>query len=217
MALSSTTIIKLINNNKPYHWSRTYIKTIQTLLNKCGWKLVVDGILGAKTVTAIYEFQAKYGLVKDGIPGTKTLAKLKAVTAPSATAGTGTSIYMTAADWANTKYFKPSELAAKDGYQHGIYKSLIKALTMIRTHFNAPVNITSGLRSPVTNARLSGSSPTSGHLFGAAADFYVSGVSKSAVLAYCKYLKSKGYITYTYSNSTNMAHAVHINVKYSLK
>lgn len=52
------------------------IKNLQTLLNKNGAKLDVDGIVGAKTISAIKAFQKKKGLTQDGIAGTKTMNAL---------------------------------------------------------------------------------------------------------------------------------------------
>ena len=59
---------------------------IQNLLNKFGYGLVADGILGPKTLAAIKDFQAKNGLVVDGIVGPKTLAALNAGPASSSSA-----------------------------------------------------------------------------------------------------------------------------------
>jgi murein DD-endopeptidase MepM/ murein hydrolase activator NlpD len=50
---------------------------VQQLLNKHGYKLIVDGIQGASTIKAIKEFQKKNGLVVDGSAGNATLAVLK--------------------------------------------------------------------------------------------------------------------------------------------
>lgn len=221
MALSLTTTKTINSKIKHFAWySSAYIKSIQTLLNACGYKLVVDGIAGYYTINAVYSFQAKYGLIKDGIPGPITLAKLKSVIAPTANAGT--SIYMTDADWKANEYFdlyefrcgciKPNHTKYCDGYPVKIKKDLITALTMIRTKFGKPVIITSGGRCKKFNATLKGASPTSAHLKGSAADFYVSGTDIKDVLAYCAKLKALGYIKYYYTNSTNMKGAVHINI-----
>jgi N-acetylmuramoyl-L-alanine amidase len=59
------------------------VKKLQTLLNKHGVKgrngrsLVVDGIFGSNTLTAVRRFQYRAGLVVDGIVGPKTWAALK--------------------------------------------------------------------------------------------------------------------------------------------
>lgn len=51
-------------------------KEIQEQLNKHGYNLDVDGIVGSKTTAAIKDFQQKNGLDVDGIVGNKTWAKL---------------------------------------------------------------------------------------------------------------------------------------------
>jgi peptidoglycan hydrolase-like protein with peptidoglycan-binding domain len=56
---------------------------IQNLLNKFGYGLVADGVIGPKTMAAIKDFQAKNGLVVDGIVGPRTLAVLNAGPASS--------------------------------------------------------------------------------------------------------------------------------------
>lgn len=48
------------------------VKGQQRALNTHGYKLVVDGIRGPKTIEAIKAFQRRYGLVPDGIWGPKT-------------------------------------------------------------------------------------------------------------------------------------------------
>lgn len=60
--------------------TKTNIKRWQQFLNWWGnYKLVKDGDFGAKTKVATVAFQKKYGLVPDGIVGTKTIAKAKSV------------------------------------------------------------------------------------------------------------------------------------------
>lgn len=227
MALSVKQTQSILYKIKRFSWySSAYIKTIQIYLNKLGYKLVVDGICGYYTINAIYDFQNNYGLVKDGIPGSKTLAKLKAIVSPSATlpAAVATSIYMTAEDWKASKYFKRAEFECGchkkycNGYPVEVRKQLITVLTMLREYLtklknkDTPVNITSGSRCKKFNSTLKGASPASVHLYGGAADFYVSGVDIKDVLAYCQILKKQGYIKYYYTNSTNMKGAVHINI-----
>jgi uncharacterized protein YcbK (DUF882 family) len=72
--------------------------------------------------------------------------------------------------------------------------------------------ITSGIRCSKKNASLVGSSPTSMHMYGRAADFHIHGIDIKDILAYCAILKKKGYISYYYTNNTNMKGAVHIQV-----
>jgi hypothetical protein len=53
-----------------------HVKKLQELLNKAGYKLVVDGDFGAITEGAVRDFQRTRGLVVDGIVGPKTWNKL---------------------------------------------------------------------------------------------------------------------------------------------
>lgn len=55
------------------------VKWIQWYLNKCGASLKIDGSFGVITKAAIIRFQKNNNLVTDGIVGTKTKAKLKAI------------------------------------------------------------------------------------------------------------------------------------------
>lgn len=52
------------------------VKEVQEALVKVGYRLVVDGKMGAKTIAAVKNFQRVRGLVPDGIIGQKTAAKL---------------------------------------------------------------------------------------------------------------------------------------------
>lgn len=76
-------------------------KTIQTLLNKFGYNLKVDGIFGKLTLNAVKDFQKNHGLKVDGIVGPKTypvLVKGNATTSntTSTTSSTSTSNTTTA-------------------------------------------------------------------------------------------------------------------------
>ena len=56
------------------------VKLLQKLLNWLnGDKLVVDGIIGNKTINSVKKFQKSYGLSVDGLFGKKSLAKAKEV------------------------------------------------------------------------------------------------------------------------------------------
>lgn len=57
------------------------VKTLQTKLNKLGYKLDIDGICGNATVAAIKDFQKKYNLTIDGQAGKNTITKLDSVIA----------------------------------------------------------------------------------------------------------------------------------------
>ena len=53
-----------------------HVEGIQKLLNQHGARLVVDGLCGNNTITAIKGFQQRKGLTVDGIAGVKTMAAL---------------------------------------------------------------------------------------------------------------------------------------------
>lgn len=61
------------------------IESLQRSLNALGRSpaLVVDGQYGSMTRTAVMDFQAKHGLVVDGIAGPMTMEKINSLTAPS--------------------------------------------------------------------------------------------------------------------------------------
>ena len=86
-------------------------------------------------------------------------------------------------------HFKVREFACKDG-SDPVFVSprLAGVLEAIRTHFGAPVTITSGYRTPAHNAATRGSSPRSQHLYGLAADIQVEGAVPAAVAAYAETL-----------------------------
>jgi hypothetical protein len=52
------------------------VRWLQYELNRFGYRLVVDGIAGEKTITALKDFQSSHGLVADGICGIRTRAAL---------------------------------------------------------------------------------------------------------------------------------------------
>ncbi|MEH7116058.1 peptidoglycan-binding protein [Neobacillus vireti] len=68
----SSTLLKIGANG-------TAVKELQTLLNKKGYQLKVDGDFGNATDTAVRDYQSKNGLDVDGIAGQLTLNKLKYV------------------------------------------------------------------------------------------------------------------------------------------
>lgn len=60
------------NNNSNNEW-------IQSSLNKIGYKLVVDGIIGKLSIAAIKDFQQIANLTVDGVFGASTESKLKTI------------------------------------------------------------------------------------------------------------------------------------------
>lgn len=99
--------------------------------------------------------------------------------------------------------FRVREFACKDG-SDVIFVSpdLVSLLQKIRSHFGKAVTITSAYRTPSHNKSVGGTT-YSQHLYGAAADIKVSGVSPKKVAAYAEtLLNNKGgigiYDTFTH-------------------
>ena len=157
-----------------------------------------DGVAGNNTIQKTKEYQSRNGLAPDGIAGVLTRGKLFP--------GTSTS-------WDNIKHFKQSEFRCHCGCGYdAIDLRLVKILDDIRDHYNSPLIITSGCRCQSHNKAVGGVQG-SRHTMGKASDFYVKGVPVSNLLAYTKELVSRGILRYTYTNSTNMSGAVHIDIQ----
>ena len=59
------------------------VRELQRLLTAAGWPVKDDGIFGAITDAAVYEYQSEHGLVPDRRVGPKTLASLRGEPPPS--------------------------------------------------------------------------------------------------------------------------------------
>jgi len=103
------------------------------------------------------------------------------------------------------------------GYPVLLDTQLLKNLQKVRTKFG-PITITSGMRCKTYNNSLKGSSRTSRHMHGKAADIYNTKTRTEAgrktVMAYWKKLPKANY-TYCNigNNHPNMGNAVHVDVK----
>lgn len=107
------------------------------------------------------------------------------------------------ADYGNlSKHFEAKEFQCKDGSKYLlICKELVTILETIREHFNEPVIINSGYRTPSWNIRVNGA-PNSMHCNGMAADIIVKGHSSREVAKYASELmdgleNKGGVIRYT--------------------
>lgn len=177
------------------------IKDLQSLLNKYGYNLVIDGIVGNATINAIIDFQKKNGLVSDGIAGANTMNKLRN--------GTSSSL-----SWDDIKRFSRGEFTCKCGCGlNNIDLKLVKILEdYFRNYYNAETIVTSGCRCAKHNAEVGGVQG-SRHVLGKGADFYVKGVNVNTLLARAQELVNQGVIRYTYTNSKNMKGVIHIDIK----
>lgn len=175
------------------------IKDLQNLLNKHGYNLSVDGIVGNNTINAIKHFQSKNNLTIDGIVGEKTFTKLG-------------NYQKNIISWDNIKYFVKDEFTCKCGCKmNNIDLKLVKILDDIRSHYNKKIIITSGCRCESHNNNVGGVKGSK-HVLGKAADFYVKGISSVELLEYTKSLVLNGTLRYTYTNTTNMNGVVHIDI-----
>ena len=177
-------------------------KELQTLLNKYGAKLTVDGHVGDKTIAAIKAFQKANKLTADGIAGATTYKKLKA---------TPTTKKLT---WDDIKHFRREEFRCNcngrycKGFPVEPDLKMVKLLDNMRDYFGVPITVTSGVRCKKYNNSIAGSSTTSKHMKGKAADIYVPGVALATV-------KAKAYdlgAEYSYYGTKNMGNAVHVNI-----
>lgn len=86
-------------------------------------------------------------------------------------------------------HFRVREFACRDGADAVLVAPrLVMVLESIRTHFDAPVTISSGYRTPQYNAKQQGASLHSQHCYGCAADIVVKGQTPQTVAAYARQL-----------------------------
>ena len=172
----------------------------------------IDGVSGTQTQTAIRNFQKDYGLTMDGVFGAKTEAKIREVigdptkekkqeiAAVVNQQGTNTS---TSGDafWDGIRYFTRDEFACKckqygkaycNGYPVEPSQKLVKLAEKVRTHFNAPITVSSGIRCKQHNKN-QGGVDNSRHTLGTAMDFAVKNKTSAQVLAYVKTLSEVAY------------------------
>ena len=106
------------------------------------------------------------------------------------------------------KHFTGKEFRCKDGTKEYLYSpNLIEVLEKIRKHFNAPVIINSGYRTPAWNTKVGGAK-NSYHMKGMAADIVVKNHNSKEVAEYASKVLSGlagGVIKY--------ANFVHIDVR----
>ena len=107
-------------------------------------------------------------------------------------------IYVKADHGNLSKHFKAKELQCKDKTEGLLVATeLLDVLEKLRNHFNAPVIINSGYRTPSWNSKVNGAS-NSYHCKGMAADIVVKGHSSKEVAKYAdSIMEQGGIIKYT--------------------
>lgn len=100
-------------------------------------------------------------------------------------------------------HFKAKEFQSKDKSEYLLIATeLIETLEKIRSHFNAPVIINSGYRTPSWNTKVNGAS-NSYHCKGMAADIVVKGHSSREVAKYADEIMEQGGVI-RYTNFTHI-------------
>lgn len=100
-------------------------------------------------------------------------------------------------------HFKAKEFQCKDKSEYLLIATeLIETLETIRNHFNAPVIINSGYRTPSWNSKVNGA-PNSYHCKGMAADIVVKGHSSREVAKYADSIMEQGGVI-KYTNFTHI-------------
>lgn len=100
-------------------------------------------------------------------------------------------------------HFKAKEFQCKDKSEYLLVATeLIETLETIRNHFNAPVIINSGYRTPSWNAKVNGAQ-NSYHCKGMAADIVVKGHSSREVAKYADNIMEQGGVI-RYTNFTHI-------------
>ena len=86
-----------------------------------------------------------------------------------------------------TEHFKLKEFACKNSEAIIISEKLCYILEAIRAHFEKPVTVTSGYRTPEYNAKIGGA-VKSQHILGLAADIKINGVAPDDIASYARTL-----------------------------
>jgi uncharacterized protein YcbK (DUF882 family) len=93
-----------------------------------------------------------------------------------------------------TQHFKAEEFRCKDKTEEFLWApKLLEVLEAIRNHFDTPVIINSGYRTPSWNSKVNGA-PNSYHCKGMAADIVVKGHSSKEVAKYADSIMEQGGI-----------------------
>lgn len=166
------------------------VRKLQSKLSSIGYSLSVDGNFGARTKSAVIQFQRDAGLVVDGIIGAKTWRALNDIKIYSLIVDSNKSL---------TPNFKIKEFACQDGSDTVVLHTdfIVDKLQKIRSHFNKPVTINSAYRNPTHNKKVGGSF-NSYHIKGRAFDIVVEGVSPNEVAKYAQSIGINGIIRYSW-------------------
>lgn len=148
----------------------------------------IDGIWGPLSRQATEKFQNRYMDETDGIFGPVTEQRVREV------------IYAREEPekkedfWQEIRYFSREEFRCTcggrgcDGFPAEPVQQLVCNAELVRVHFGAAADVSSGVRCALRNSELPGSAVNSLHLRGKAMDFRIRGVPASELCAYIKTL-----------------------------
>lgn len=191
----------------------TYVDAQHLLAFLKFYKGNCDGIWGPQSKKAMSEFQTRFGGIEvNGIVNEESSKALRhAVAYMYDEVEVEPETPTDEVDWDAVPHFTKDELACKckryngpycDGFPHKIQPLLVEILERCRDHFGTPIVVASGLRCKQHNAD-SGGVANSQHMYGEAADIYVTGVNPDTVLAW---FQSQSDVRYAYriSGSENI-------------
>lgn len=154
----------------------------------------IDGVWGPLSAGATEAFQRQFALEADGVFGPATQEKILSV------------IGGKESFWDSIRHFSREEFACRCGRCGGFpaepEAALLRIAEEVRTHFDAPAIVSSGVRCPAHNAAVGGV-VGSRHLAGKAMDFRVEGKTAPEVL---EYVQKQPGIRYAYAIDSNFIH-----------
>ena len=158
------------------------VELVQRMLNEKGYACgSADGIFGAKTESAVRSYQKAKGLSVDGIVGDNTYAKLLADSLLKN--GSRGELVKQLQTRLNEQGYKAGTAVPAKYYGH--CQKLMNLLEEIREACgDRPITINSGYRTESYNKKVDGAKQSQ-HLYAAAADIKVSGMSASEVYRLC--------------------------------
>ena len=168
----------------------------------------VDGIWGPQSEAATRKLQKKLGIPQTGIFDQNLEGEVINALEKEMVSGENPDTGNSDDDWWDEiEYFKMEEFACKcgkycNGYPHRIQPQLVRIADRARKHFGKPITIVSGLRCQQHNKNVGGVE-NSQHLYGEAADIYVSGISQQTVLRWFLGQEDVRY-AYAIENSSNV-------------
>ena len=174
-----------------------------------------DGV-GDFRKTQVAGWQSRLGVRPDGLAGPRTRAALDAARPDPAPApavfhgharetSAAFSLARDGADFPLGEHFVLMEFASRDGADGVlVHPALVAVLDRLREHFDAPVTVNSGYRTPFHNRRIGGAT-NSRHVMGLAADVVVRGRAPDEVARFLETLEPGGLGRYP--------HFTHVDVE----